>query len=86
MEGQVELFESAAFPNENVWSESHDSTDAYLAPGTLAAGQNIAIGGLRKGSPVVTLTARDLQRELSWQEGLHDFSNTPVGRKNVIRQ
>ena len=44
----------------------------------LEAGQSVSISATREISPIVTLSERELQRELSWREGLHDFSNTPL--------
>ena len=56
-----------------------DKTDPSLQPPLiLEAGQSVSITAGRGISPVVTLTQRQLQQELSWQEGLHDFSNTPL--------
>ena len=85
IKGRVELIEAATItdagerqappagkPNQG------DANPAFKAPVILAAGQNIAISPMREVSPLVTLSERDLQRELSWQEGLHDFSNMPL--------
>ena len=48
------------------------------SPLILEAGQSVSITTARAISPIVTLSDRELQRELSWREGLHDFSNTPL--------
>ena len=56
-----------------------DNTALTLQPPLiLEAGQSVSISATREVSPVVTLSDRELQRELSWREGLHDFSNTPL--------
>jgi transmembrane sensor len=55
-----------------------------MRPLFLEAGQSITIPASKETSLVVNKSERDLQRELSWQEGLHDFSETPL--ENVIRE
>ncbi|MGF1543049.1 MAG: FecR domain-containing protein [Parvularculaceae bacterium] len=44
----------------------------------LKAGQNIRVTSLAREAPITEMTDRELQRKLSWQEGLFDFSNTPL--------
>ena len=53
-------------------------TSTFQPPLILEAGQSASISATREISPIVTLSERELQRELSWREGLHDFSNTPL--------
>ena len=44
----------------------------------LKAGQNIVVSPLAETAPIIEMSQRDLQRKLSWQEGLFDFSETPL--------
>lgn len=44
----------------------------------LKAGQNIVVSAAAETAPIVEMSERDLQRKLSWQEGLFDFSETPL--------
>lgn len=49
----------------------------------LKAGQNIVVSSLPgqlalEAAPIIEMSERELQRKLSWQEGLFDFSETPL--------
>lgn len=44
----------------------------------LKAGQNIVVSSQLDTPPIVEMSERDLQRKLSWQDGLFDFSETPL--------
>lgn len=44
----------------------------------LKAGQNIVVSSQSEAPPIVEMSERDLQRKLSWQDGLFDFSETPL--------
>lgn len=90
VEGQVELAETATAPADgaSVPEGAEDPQPAGasgpLRPIFLEAGQSITIPASKRASQVVNKSERDLQRELSWQEGLHDFSETPL--EDVIRE
>jgi transmembrane sensor len=82
--GRVELAKTAKIPEagkpprEPVKAPSRDNTTQTLAtPFTLQAGQSITITK-HEVRPVATVSAREIQRELSWQDGLLDFSNTTL--------
>lgn len=53
-------------------------------PISLQARQSITISAENEKGSIVTLSERDLTRELSWKEGLHDFSNTPL--EEVVKE
>ena len=91
MQGRVELAETTKITGAAHRKTSPKTKEspaggpaAPLAPITLKAGQSISISAMQKVSAIVALTERDLQRELSWQEGLHDFSNTPL--EEVVKE
>ena len=44
----------------------------------LKAGQNVVVSSASEAPPIMEMTPRELQRKLSWQEGLFDFSETPL--------
>ena len=44
----------------------------------LKAGQNVIVSDRPTVAPIVEMSDRDMQRKLSWQEGLFDFSETPL--------
>lgn len=44
----------------------------------LKAGQNVVVSSLAEAAPIIEMSERELQRKLSWQEGLFDFSETPL--------
>lgn len=83
-EGRVELAETATVTGKkhskakNDVALSNDNTAS--APIALKAGQRILVSTSHSLNPVITLSSRDQKRELSWQEGLHDFSDTPLDK------
>lgn len=84
-EGRVELASSRSSTVSQVPSNTIDSLDQQSLESTaLVAGQSISISDADYFSPVQTLSERDQRRELSWQEGLHDFSETSL--EEVINQ
>lgn len=91
MKGRVEVAETTMLADDTKWGLSSqkkenpiDTRIAHLQPITLEAGQSIVISAMQEVNPIVTLSERDLQRALSWQEGLHDFSSTPL--EEVVRE
>jgi transmembrane sensor len=54
------------------------------APVLLDAGQSITLASTVTTARVVEQSQREQQRALSWQEGIHDFSATPL--EDVIRE
>lgn len=44
----------------------------------LKAGQNVIVSAETETAPIVEMSERDVQRKLAWQEGLFDFSETPL--------
>ncbi len=77
-DGRVEL---ADIPVERDVGSTVAQGGAVLAstkPLSLHAGQRFVVSSLGEAKPVVEISERDLQRELSWQEGLFDFSETPL--------
>lgn len=87
-EGRVELAETAVLEDAGKETVEPDNASSavptVIAPMVLEAGQSVSISGAAEVTPVTTLSERELQRELSWQEGLHDFSNTPL--EEVVRE
>ncbi len=89
-EGKVELMSNTSSvvslqQSESVNAlESIDSEQLSNKPISLIAGQSISIADMEQTAPVQTLSERDQRRELSWQEGLHDFSDNSL--EEVINQ
>lgn len=89
-EGKVELMSNTASVVSLQQSESVnalepiDTEQLSNKPISLIAGQSISIADTEQTAPVQTLSERDQRRELSWQEGLHDFSDNSL--EEVINQ
>jgi transmembrane sensor len=78
--GRVELGKSVV----TVPSEPAMATTDSAVPVALVAGQSITIAEIKQPAPIVSVSKREQQRELSWQEGLHDFSKTRL--EDVINE
>jgi len=83
-EGKVELAETRA----NIVTKSiHNSVDPdiqFESQVILNAGQSITVLPAQNEIPVTTMSKRQLQRKLSWKNGFHDFSNTPL--EEVVKE
>jgi transmembrane sensor len=90
VEGRVELTDTTATAGEKGRGEDEIAESRGLssatppAPIILQTGQSLSIPAKKRERTLLTLSSRELQRQLSWQEGLHDFSNTPL--EEVIRE
>ncbi len=83
-EGRVELAKEATLPVDTAalsndrLADSQGTDQLSTTPLALTAGQGVKVVESRFVDPVHLFSERDQKRELSWQEGLHDFSNTPL--------
>ena len=89
-EGRVELARTPSLTNLQIPTDSQSSidqnTDGQLStePIALKAGQSIRVSGARQTIAVQAVSEREQLRELSWQEGLHDFSNARL--EDVVKE
>jgi transmembrane sensor len=88
--GRVELGKASALPAASsakavvtVPPEPANTSTDLSVPVALVAGQSITLAEI-KSAPIVSVSKREQQRELSWQEGLHDFSKTRL--EDVINE
>lgn len=90
-EGRVELAKTAVLHRTDIpegitgnQGKRAGNQDNQPKPIILEAGQSTIVTLEQSKSPIVDLSPRDIQRELSWQQGLLDFSNTPL--EEVVRE
>lgn len=87
-DGRVELKEIARLEKELTLSKSNDEQANKQLPDLspiessslvyLDAGQSISLSEETNDADINSKTEREIVRELSWHEGLLDFSNTPL--------
>ncbi len=88
IEGQVEVAESSG-PQDHLSQFGSDSEamgqsqireyrGTKFKPLSVGSGQILIFSSSEDSRLLVNKSARDLQRELSWQHGLHDFSDVPL--------
>ncbi|MFA5630626.1 MAG: FecR domain-containing protein [Porticoccaceae bacterium] len=82
VEGKVELAEASSLQQpptiDKAVNTPKEEPEKILntLPLPLAAGERANVS--RQNKEVVTVSSRELQRELAWQEGLLDFADTPL--------
>jgi transmembrane sensor len=85
VEGSVELTEvDGAGARADGAIARVDLPQTRSAPVLLQAGQNFRLASTDVAAEVIVQSPRELQRALSWQEGIHDFSATPL--EDVVRE
>ena len=75
---QPTLTVEQSYTTPPVNSNKNKTNSATTDPIALVAGQSITMDVEDDQAPIVAVSEREQLRELSWQEGLHDFSNTSL--------